>query len=110
MYYTTGILAKSNLDESLSTTFMISEPITIVNKLGLHARAASKLVNCASQFESDVFVSKQGSRVNAKSIMGVMMLAASKGAELKLEIEGRDEQECRDAIVALIDGRFGEGE
>ena len=89
---------------------MISENVTIVNKLGLHARAASKLVNCASQFESDVFISKKGNRVNAKSIMGVMMLAASKGVELELEIEGRDEQQCRDAIVALINDRFGEGE
>ena len=89
---------------------MISETVTIINKLGLHARAASKLVNCASQFESDVFISKKGNRVNAKSIMGVMMLAASKGVELELEIEGRDEQECRDAVVALINDRFGEGE
>lgn len=89
---------------------MISENITIVNKLGLHARAASKLVNCASQFESEVFISKQGNRVNAKSIMGVMMLAASKGTELELEVEGNDEQACRDAIVALISSRFGEAE
>ena len=89
---------------------MITENVTIVNKLGLHARAASKLVNCASQFESDVFISRKGNRVNAKSIMGVMMLAASKGVELELEIDGRDEQECRDAIVALINDRFGEGE
>lgn len=89
---------------------MISEKITIVNKLGLHARAASKLVNCASQFESDVFISKKGNRVNAKSIMGVMMLAASKGVELELEVEGNDEQECRDAVVALIKDRFGENE
>ena len=89
---------------------MISENITIVNKLGLHARAASKLVNCASQFESDVFVTRKGNRVNAKSIMGVMMLAASKGVELELEVEGNDEQACRDAIVDLINGRFGENE
>jgi phosphocarrier protein len=89
---------------------MISENITIVNKLGLHARAASKLVNCASQFESDVFITRKGNRVNAKSIMGVMMLAASKGAELELEVEGNDEQPCRDAIVELIKDRFGETE
>ena len=89
---------------------MITENVTIVNKLGLHARAASKLVNCASQFESDVFISRKGNRVNAKSIMGVMMLAASKGVELELEVDGRDELECRDAIVALINDRFGEGE
>ena len=89
---------------------MISETITIINKLGLHARAASKLVNCASQFESDVFISRKQNRVNAKSIMGVMMLAASKGVELQLEIEGNDEQACRDALVNLINDRFGESE
>ena len=89
---------------------MITENVTIVNKLGLHARAASKLVNCAGQFESEVFIGRKGNRVDAKSIMGVMMLAASQGVELELEIKGRDEQECRDAIVALIDDRFGEGE
>ena len=89
---------------------MISENITIINKLGLHARAASKLVNCASQFESDVFISRKDNRVNAKSIMGVMMLAASKGVELQIEIEGADEQSCRDALVELINDRFGEGE
>ncbi len=89
---------------------MISETVTIINKLGLHARAASRLVNCASQFESEVFLSRKDNRVNAKSIMGVMMLAASKGVELGLEVEGRDEQACRDALVALIDDRFGEPE
>ena len=89
---------------------MIAENITIINKLGLHARAASKLVNCASQFESEVFIIRKGNRVNAKSIMGVMMLAASKGVELGLEIEGSDEQSCRDALVDLINDRFGEGE
>ncbi len=89
---------------------MISEQIKIINKLGLHARAASKLVNCASQFESDVYISRNDNRVDAKSIMGVMMLAASKGVELGLEIEGADEQECHDAIVDLINNRFGESE
>ena len=89
---------------------MISEQVTIINKLGLHARAASKLVNCANQFESEVHICRKGNRVSAKSIMGVMMLAASKGAELELEIEGKDEQACRDAIVDLIGSRFGESE
>ena len=89
---------------------MISETVTIVNKLGLHARAASKLVNCASQFASEVHLSRKDNRVNAKSIMGVMMLAASKGVELDLEVEGRDEQACRDALVELIGNRFGENE
>ncbi|MFT5218644.1 MAG: phosphocarrier protein HPr [Planctomycetota bacterium] len=89
---------------------MIKEKIIIINKLGLHARAASKLVNCAGQFESDVFLDKQGNRVNAKSIMGVMMLAASKGMELIIEVEGDDEQSCYDSIVELINNRFGEEE
>lgn len=89
---------------------MISETVTIINKLGLHARAASKLVNCASQFESEVYLSRKDNRVNAKSIMGVMMLAASKGVELGLEIEGPDEQQCRDALIELIASRFGENE
>ncbi|MCP4878849.1 MAG: HPr family phosphocarrier protein [Gammaproteobacteria bacterium] len=89
---------------------MIAENITIINKLGLHARAASKLVNCASQFESEVFISRKGNRVNAKSIMGVMMLAASKGVELEMEIDGNDEQACHNAIVDLINDRFGETE
>ena len=89
---------------------MIAENITIINKLGLHARAASKLVNCANQFESEVFINRKGNRVNAKSIMGVMMLAASKGVELELEIDGNDQQSCRDALVDLINNRFGEDE
>lgn len=89
---------------------MISQQITIINKLGLHARAASKLVNQASQFESEVFIDKDGNRVNAKSIMGVMMLAASKGTEVILEAEGSDEQACLDAMVLLVNNRFGEAE
>ena len=89
---------------------MIKQNITIINKLGLHARAASKLVNCASQFESEVFIGRNGNRVNAKSIMGVMMLAASKGVELELEIDGSDEQICQQAMVDLINNRFGEDE
>jgi len=89
---------------------MITETVTIVNKLGLHARAASKLVNCASRFESEVFITRKGNRVDAKSIMGVMMLAASKGAVLELEVEGNDEQACRDALLELIGDRFGEAE
>jgi len=89
---------------------MIKQNITIINKLGLHARAASKLVNCASQFESEVFIGRNGNRVNAKSIMGVMMLAASKGVELELEVDGGDEQACHQALVELIGNRFGEDE
>ena len=89
---------------------MIKKNITIINKLGLHARAASKLVNCASQFESEVFIGRNGNQVNAKSIMGVMMLAASKGVELELEVDGGDEQTCHQALVELIGNRFGEDE
>ena len=89
---------------------MISQKLTIINKLGLHARAASNLVNTAGQFESEVFIDKQGNRINAKSIMGVMMLAASKGTEIMLEVDGNDEQDCMKAIVQLIDSRFDEAE
>ncbi len=89
---------------------MISENITIINKLGLHARAASKLVSKASGFQSDVFIDKQGNRVNAKSIMGVMMLAAGKGAKVILEVDGSDEKDCMEAMIHLINNRFGEAE
>lgn len=89
---------------------MISEQITIINKLGLHARAASKLVNCASHFESEIFIVRNSNRVNAKSIMGVMMLAASKGTEITLETDGADEQEAQQAMIELINNRFGEEE
>ena len=89
---------------------MIRQKITIINKLGLHARAASKLVNCASRFESEVSLGRNGNRVNAKSIMGVMMLAAGIGSTVTLEIEGPDEHDAMDGLVALINDRFGEGE
>ncbi|GBF29917.1 MAG: HPr family phosphocarrier protein [Proteobacteria bacterium] len=89
---------------------MISENITIINKLGLHARAASKLVSKASGFQSDVFIDKQGNRVNAKSIMGVMMLAAGKGTKVILEVDGSDEEDCMKAMIHLINNRFGEAE
>ena len=89
---------------------MISENITIINKLGLHARAASKLVSKASGFQSDVFIDKQGNRVNAKSIMGVMMLAVGKGTKVILEVDGSDEEDCMKAMIHLINNRFGEAE
>jgi phosphocarrier protein HPr len=92
------------------TEIMIFQNITIINKLGLHARAASKLVSCASQFESEVLIEKEGNQVNAKSIMGVMMLAASKGTELRLVVDGRDEIRCLEAISTLIVNRFDEAE
>ena len=89
---------------------MIQQPITIINKLGLHARAASKLVNLASQHSSSVFLNNKGTQVNAKSIMGVMMLAASKGTEMLIEVDGEDEQDCMKALVLLINNRFDEAE
>ena len=82
----------------------------IVNKLGLHARAAAKLTELAGGFASDVWLSLNGRRVNAKSIMGVMMLAAGKGSRVVIETEGMDAKDAMDAIVALIAGRFGEEE
>ncbi|GAC1407980.1 MAG: HPr family phosphocarrier protein [Burkholderiaceae bacterium] len=89
---------------------MIEREIEIVNKLGLHARASAKLTQLAAKFESDVWMTRNKRRVNAKSIMGVMMLAAGKGARVTLEVEGNDEQACLDALAGLIDDKFGEGE
>ncbi len=89
---------------------MITQNVTIINKLGLHARAASKLVNLCSQYSSSVFLDNKGNKINAKSIMGVMMLAASKGTEMILEVDGEDESCCKDAIVELINNRFDEEE
>lgn len=89
---------------------MITENITIINKLGLHARAASKLVALSSKFISQIELQSGTKTVNTKSIMGVMMLAASKGTTLSLSIDGSDENQARDAIVSLVSGYFGEGE
>jgi phosphocarrier protein HPr len=82
----------------------------IVNKLGLHARAAAKLTHVASGFQSEIWISRSGRRVNAKSIMGVMMLAAGKGSKVKLQAEGGDADAALQALTALIADRFGEGE
>jgi phosphocarrier protein HPr len=84
--------------------------IEVTNKLGLHARASAKLTQLASSYKSDVFISRNGRKVNAKSIMGVMMLAAAKGSTVTLEINGVDENEALDAISALFADKFGEGE
>ncbi len=84
--------------------------VTIINKLGLHARASAKLTKLASSFACEVFMSRNGRRVNAKSIMGVMMLAAGRGAEVEIETDGADEAMAVQALVALINERFGEGE
>jgi len=89
---------------------MIKANITITNKLGLHARASAKLTKAASGFRSDVFMSRNGRRVNAKSIMGVMMLAAGLGSEVEIEIDGEDEQAAMNSLLALINDKFGEGE
>jgi phosphocarrier protein HPr len=89
---------------------MIRRTVFISNKLGLHARASAKLTKLAGGFQSEVFMSRSGRRVNAKSIMGVMMLAAGMGAEVEVEIEGADEQTAMDAIVAMIEDKFGEGQ
>jgi len=89
---------------------MIRREITISNKLGLHARASAKLTKLAGDFPCEVWVSKDGRRVNGKSIMGVMMLAAGIGSTIMLETDGQQEQEAMDALLALITGKFGEGE
>ena len=89
---------------------MQTQEITIVNKLGLHARASAKLTKLAGSFQCDVWMSKGQRRVNAKSIMGVMMLAAGLGSQVVLETDGHQETEALQALVALIEDKFGEGE
>ena len=89
---------------------MIRTTVTISNRLGLHARASAKLTKLAGTFGSDVFMSRNGRRVNAKSIMGVMMLAAGIGTDVEIETEGPDEQQAMDALLALVNDKFGEGQ
>ncbi|TDG14774.1 HPr family phosphocarrier protein [Seongchinamella unica] len=89
---------------------MIETQVTIVNKLGLHARAAAKFVSCTSAFSSKIHAGKDGNMVDAKSIMSVMMLAAGKGTVLDLKIDGPDEQQALDALTTLIANRFDESE
>jgi phosphocarrier protein len=89
---------------------MIKAVLKINNRLGLHARASAKLTKLASGFASEVHLSRNGRRVNAKSIMGVMMLAAGLGTEIELEVEGADEAQAAEAITALVNDKFGEGE
>lgn len=89
---------------------MIKSSITISNRLGLHARASARLTKLAGSFKSEIHLSRNSRRVNAKSIMGVMMLAAGPGSEVEIEVEGVDESEALAALRALIDARFGEGE
>ena len=87
---------------------MQQRDVEIVNKLGLHARPSAKLTQLASSFKSAVFMSRNGRRINAKSIMGVMMLAAAKGSTITLETEGEDEAEAMNALAGLISSGFGE--
>ena len=89
---------------------MPSVDADIINKLGLHARAAAKLTHLASSFDSEIWISRSGRRVNAKSIMGVMMLAAGMGSTVQLETDGPDENEAMEAIERLFAEKFGEGE
>jgi phosphocarrier protein HPr len=89
---------------------MIKTQTTIINKLGLHARASAKLTKLAGSFPCEVWISKGERRVNAKSIMGVMMLAAGIGSEVEIETDGAQEQEAMDALLGLIADKFGEGE
>jgi phosphocarrier protein len=89
---------------------MQQQEVEIVNKLGLHARAAAKLTQLAARYQCEVSLARSGRKVNAKSIMGVMMLAAGKGSRIVLETEGPDESEAMSAIVALIGDCFGEGQ
>jgi phosphocarrier protein len=89
---------------------MITSSITISNKLGLHARASAKLTKLAGSFPCDVFLTRNGRRVNAKSIMGVMMLAAGLGSDVEIETNGAQEEEAMAALRALFDDKFGEGQ
>jgi len=89
---------------------MISGTVTIVNKLGLHARAATRLVNCASAFECELWIGNGEKSVNGKSIMGILTLAASRGTDLTIEADGMDKKEAIESIIELVKNRFGEDE
>ena len=89
---------------------MLQREVEIINKLGLHARASAKLTQVAGAFQADVWLTRNGKRVNAKSIMGVMMLAAAKGSTVMVETDGPDEQEAMKAVETLVANKFDEGE
>ena len=89
---------------------MRCQKVMLLNKLGLHARASAKLVSLASEFDSEITLQRNGQQINAKSIMGLMMLAAAKGAEIELCADGKDEKQAVKALSELISNRFGEGE
>lgn len=93
---------------SKAVTSMKQKTLPIINKLGLHARAAAKLVTTASRFSSNITVAHNGQTVNGKSIMGIMMLAAAKGSEINITVDGEDEDEALQAIWELVENRFGE--
>ncbi len=94
---------------SKSTLSMLRREIEIINKLGLHARASAKLTQLAAKYQCDISLERNGRRVNAKSIMGVMMLAAGKGSTVTFETDGPDETDAMDALAALVNDYFGEG-
>lgn len=94
----------------MRAVIMIKTKLTIINKLGLHARASAKFVATAAKFQSHIDVTKDSQTINGKSIMGVMMLAASKGSELLLQIDGPDEAQMEEALISLINSRFHEDE
>lgn len=87
---------------------MLEKDLRIVNRLGLHARAAAKLVHMAARFSSDITVCREGDEVDAKSILGLLQLGAAQGTEIRVRCEGGDEEEALDSVIALIESRFGE--
>lgn len=89
---------------------MLQQDIEIINKLGMHARASAKFTQLAAQFISEIWLTRNQRRVNAKSIMGVMMLAAAKGSVIQIEVNGTDEQAAMSALLSMITNKFGEGE
>ncbi|RDL45770.1 HPr family phosphocarrier protein [Marinomonas piezotolerans] len=89
---------------------MLEQTVEIINKLGLHARAAGKLIETTSKFSSDITIEKEGRNVDGKSIMAMMMLAAAKGTTIKIKVNGEDEEKAMNEIIALINNRFGEDE
>lgn len=89
---------------------MLTQTVKIINKLGLHARASSKFTQTASAFQSDIWVTRNGKRVNGKSIMGLMMLAAAQGSTIEIETDGADEAQAMAELTALVADFFGEGE
>jgi phosphocarrier protein HPr len=89
---------------------MRCQKVTIINKLGLHARASAKFVGLASEFSAEITLKRNGQQINGKSIMGIMMLAAAKGAELEICADGKDEKKALEELTELVNDRFGEGE